>query len=149
MVIVQRTPAHAALVRQIRHAGRCAVLFPQDAELALSDLPEADLERPMVRKHSTLHLRKGHVGIGALLVSCGSVDAHNSLMLCGGLGAEISRRFSALRQIRHTEVIGALFPQERETAMLHVPEADSTGPDDFKNIHTVRRRRGCGGWRPD
>ena len=50
-VIVLRTATHEPLVRQIRHAGRRLVVFPQDAEFALSDLPAADVAGPMGRKH--------------------------------------------------------------------------------------------------
>ncbi|TWT25627.1 hypothetical protein FRX94_05730 [Corynebacterium canis] len=40
--------------RQIQHAGRRAMVFPQDAELALFDLPEADPAGPIVRDNLTL-----------------------------------------------------------------------------------------------
>ena len=38
--------------RQIRHAGVLGTVFPQDAEFAMSDLPEADVAGPMVRESS-------------------------------------------------------------------------------------------------
>ncbi|TWT26911.1 hypothetical protein FRX94_03465 [Corynebacterium canis] len=40
--------------------------------------------------------------------------------------AEIGQWFSAPRQIRHADRRAVVFPQERETAVLDVPEADPT-----------------------
>ena len=51
VIVLRTTAAHEPLVRQIRHADRRLAVFPQDAEFALSDLPEADVAGPMGRKH--------------------------------------------------------------------------------------------------
>ncbi|WJY74073.1 hypothetical protein CCANI_01055 [Corynebacterium canis] len=61
-----------------------------------------------------------------------------NLLPLGDLGAETSRRFSALRQIRHAGTLGTVFPQERETAVLDLPEADQA-----KGVGSRKFERGC------
>ncbi|WJY75772.1 hypothetical protein CCANI_09720 [Corynebacterium canis] len=51
-----------------------------------------------------------------------------NLLPLGDLGAEISRQFSALRQIRHAGVLGTVFPLDAEFAVSDVPEADPARP---------------------
>ena len=48
--------------RQIGHAGVLGTVFPQDAEFAMSDLPEADVAGPMVRKGSVFHVLRSLAG---------------------------------------------------------------------------------------
>ena len=46
-------------LRQIRHAGVLGMVFSQDAEFAMLDLPEADPAGPMVRESSNLYVLNG------------------------------------------------------------------------------------------
>ncbi|GAA4800217.1 hypothetical protein CCANI_06040 [Corynebacterium canis] len=62
-------------LRQIRHAGVLGTMFPQEREMAVLDLPEADVAVPMVREHLTFRVWNGRVGIGLCLASCGSTVA--------------------------------------------------------------------------
>ncbi|WP_146323913.1 hypothetical protein [Corynebacterium canis] len=39
-----------------------------------------------------------------------------------------------VRQIRHAGTLEPVFPQERKTPLLHLPQADLTGPDASKRF---------------
>nr|WP_246118177.1 sigma 54 modulation/S30EA ribosomal C-terminal domain-containing protein [Corynebacterium canis] len=101
-------------------------MFPQERKTAVLDVPEADLAGPMIRKISNCARGSGCEKPGfapaARLSPGGRVSSW--LFCCGRWLAK-----PLLRQIRHAGVLGTVFPQERKTAVLDVPEADLLGLD--------------------